>query len=108
MRTPIDIETLKKARKWARKYYNDNADDYIGHHSSHLASKAIEETGKHFGIGFGCEGFYWDHGREGISYLNMGDTYDLTIIFDSRSERFYLSSWGDVVESLEREGVSLD
>ena len=35
----------------------------------------------------------------GVLYVNMGDTYDTTILFDTRTERYLLSSWGDYVES---------
>lgn len=36
--------------------------------------------------------------REGLSYVNMGDTYMTTLIYDHRSGRFVVSSWGDIVE----------
>lgn len=103
----VDIETVRKARAYASRYFRRHRDDRRGH-SSHLASEAITNAGKRFGIGFGCEAFCWDCGREGISYLNMGDTYDATVLFDSRNERFTVGCWGDVVERLERQGVTLD
>lgn len=42
---------------------------------------------------------YWFHCR--ACYLNTGDTYNTTILFDTKKDRFYLTSWGDFVESLE-------
>jgi hypothetical protein len=36
--------------------------------------------------------------RDGISYVNMGDTYDTTLLFDYKTGRFSVGSWGDVVE----------
>lgn len=36
--------------------------------------------------------------REGLSYVNMGDTYDTTLIYDHGKGRFVVSSWGDIVE----------
>jgi len=31
-------------------------------------------------------------------YVNMGDTYDTTLIYDYKTNRFVVSSWGDIVE----------
>ena len=36
--------------------------------------------------------------KDGLDYVNMGDTYDTTLIFDHRKGRFIVSSWGDIVE----------
>lgn len=37
-------------------------------------------------------------GRPGLMYVNMGDTYDTTLIYDYKTDRFVVSSWGDLVE----------
>lgn len=109
MRTTADIETIKAARAYAKRQYDKLRADYrFQGHPSHAASEAIRLAGVKYGIGFGCEGFCWSCGREGISYLNMGDTYDATILFDSRNERFSIGCYGDVVERLERQGITLD
>lgn len=42
---------------------------------------------------------YWFDCR--AAYLNTGDTYNTTILFDTKKDRFYLTSWGDFVESLD-------
>jgi hypothetical protein len=34
----------------------------------------------------------------GLMYVNMGDTYDATLIYDYKTNRFVVSSWGDIVE----------
>ena len=34
--------------------------------------------------------------REDFRYINMGDTYDQTVIF--RNGRFKVCSWGEIVE----------
>jgi hypothetical protein len=34
----------------------------------------------------------------GIEYVNMGESYTTTVIYDYRKERFYITSWGDYVE----------
>jgi hypothetical protein len=36
-------------------------------------------------------------------YLNAGDTYTPTILFDSCTRRYRLTTWGDFVEALEAE-----
>jgi hypothetical protein len=37
-------------------------------------------------------------GRPGLMYVNMGDTYDTTLVYDYKTNRFVVSSWGDIVE----------
>lgn len=34
-----------------------------------------------------------------ILYVNMGDTYEPTILYDTLKERWYCCSWGDIVEA---------
>ena len=35
-------------------------------------------------------------------YINTGDTYNLTVVYDTEQERFYVTSWGDWLECWER------
>lgn len=35
-------------------------------------------------------------------YINTGDTYNTTILYDAVKERFYLTSWGDWIERNEK------
>ena len=35
----------------------------------------------------------------GLEYVNMGDTYKPTILYDCLHKRFICASWGDIVES---------
>ena len=39
---------------------------------------------------------------QGLYYCNTGDTYKTTVVFDEKTERFRVSSWGDIVEKQER------
>ena len=97
--------TIERARRYAAAYYRRNQPDFEGIHPSHLATEALEAAGKRLGIGHGAEGLCLDEGgREGISYLNMGDCYDYTVLFDSRTEQFFCSTFGDVLEELESTG----
>ena len=36
--------------------------------------------------------------QDGLSYVNMGDTYDTTLLYDHKTGRFSVGSWGDIVE----------
>ncbi len=59
--------------------------------------------------GFGVE--YIQHPREtslGLAYINMGDTYEDTIMYDYYTDRFLVGSWGDWVEMRERRFGSFD
>lgn len=38
------------------------------------------------------------HGVYGLWYLNAGDSYSATIIYDHRVSRYRVASWGDIVE----------
>lgn len=110
----VETALIRKARRYAASQYRklrDQSDPqwYRFHgHCSHAASEAIRRAGERFDIGHGCEGFALPCENDGISYLNMGDTYATTIIFDSRTEQFRVGCYGDVVEALELQGITLD
>lgn len=38
----------------------------------------------------------------GLLHVNMGDTYVQTVIYDTRKDRFYVCSWGDIIERNEK------
>jgi hypothetical protein len=96
-----DSDIIVKARRFASDYYRKRKDDpeHQGHHPSHLASEAINAASKKFNIGYGAEGFCDECGKDGVTYLNMGDTYDYTVLFTSENERFFTGSWGDYIEA---------
>jgi hypothetical protein len=37
-------------------------------------------------------------------YVNTGDTYNLTLLYDTDRNKFYVTTWGDWVEAQERAG----
>jgi len=55
--------------------------------------------------GHGVEGFPDpdDMTASGLEYVNMGDTYTTTVVY--WKGRFMITTWGDVVEGLERQGI---
>ncbi len=42
-------------------------------------------------------------GIEGLDYVNTGETYDLTLLYDRARRTFLLGNWGDWLETYERE-----
>lgn len=40
----------------------------------------------------------------GALYLNTGDTYNTTLLYDVEEDRFYITTWGDWVEAEEARG----
>jgi hypothetical protein len=44
------------------------------------------------------------YGAHGAYYVNMGDTYVPTILLDLDRNRVWATSWGDWVETEERQG----
>jgi hypothetical protein len=36
---------------------------------------------------------------DGLDYVNMGDTYDTTLVYDHNKGKYLITSWGDVVEA---------
>ena len=49
--------------------------------------------------GHGVEGMYSRTTREEAYYINTGDTYSTTILYDFNKRRFSITSWGDWYES---------
>lgn len=96
---------LKKARAWCARQFAKRYSWRVGH-ASHLACEILREADSKFSLGSrGDEGWCDTVGDEGVSYLNQGDTYDLTlcVLTSHRSARFVVSSWGDIAERQERD-----
>lgn len=94
-----EYENLKRARDWAARQFSNRWDGE--EHPSFVARRILEEASEMFEIGdFGVEGFTDSFGNDGVQYLNMGDTYDTTLLVQTtpRSARFSVGAWGDVVE----------
>jgi hypothetical protein len=43
-----------------------------------------------------------------MEYVNLGDTYDLTIVYLTEEDRFICSSYGDMIEFFERKGYKFN
>jgi hypothetical protein len=69
-------------------------------HVSHLAAELLNETSRDIG-GFGEEGILDAEKGINVQYINMGDAYNETILYDSAQNRFFAGTWGDVMERYE-------
>lgn len=73
-----------------------------------IKSREMLETADHILEGFGVEYIRSEeddqHGAHGAYYVNMGDTYNPTILLDLDRARVWATSWGDWVEAEERQG----
>jgi hypothetical protein len=61
--------------------------------------KALKLIGDHIG-GYGVEvgKAASDPDKVLFEYINMGDTYDMTVVYFNETGRFAFTSWGDIVE----------
>ena len=54
-------------------------------------------------------GHYWDswYGDNVLEYVNLGDTYSITLLYDPKKRKFEIGSWGEWVENFgDERGVS--
>jgi hypothetical protein len=100
--TSVYEDTLDRAVKWCRREYRKRRETEHCH-ESHTACDVLKEAESKFSLGtFGVEGWCDGGGREGVSYLNNGDSYDATICFHTWTERFYVQGWADSREMWDR------
>lgn len=80
-------EEYPQTAKWCNQCHNPPSDQ-------ELILSALNET---IG-GFGIESID-DSGEHLADYVNTGDTYSATIVLDSETGEFLLTTWGDFHES---------
>lgn len=92
---------LIRARNYCRRVFNKMRETEHCH-PSHIVARAMLKTEQKFTDlnSFGVDGDCAENGEGHITiqYLNMGDTYDLTVVY--YRGRFLVTSWGDIVESI--------
>lgn len=87
----IDLMTIDSARKREEDAYNH-------HDKITLALEAVNEVMDGFGSEYiesiedSC------YNAEGLEYINMGDTYTNTMMYDYRDQIWRVGTQGDVVE----------
>ena len=67
--------------------------------------RALDICNKILG-GYGIEAIQGSHWQDYyldivLLYVNMGDTYDRTIVYDTIDNKFHITGWGDFVENSE-------
>lgn len=108
-RTPEKLGFTDEARELRRlmtgQFFRSEYPDYPSHLSK--LRVALEEINTLIG-GAGVEYVSgdpddWNAGLgKGYYYVNQGDTYHMTIVYDERAGRFLATSWGDHQERIER------
>jgi len=58
--------------------------------------------------GHGVEHLRSRNGKAEAYYVNRGDTYSTTILLDIGKDRIWVTSWGDWLETEERQGNRFD
>jgi len=91
------VAYLRQVVQWCRLRYEDLREAERCH-PSFTADDVLQQAQRMFpDLGTcGVEGWCDDDGRNGVSYLNAGDTYEQTVFFFSRTERFRVTCIGDV------------
>jgi len=96
-RSPNSYESVAK---WVAQCYNEPRDD-------EKVMCALNEVLEGYGVEvidtensdkpYYVDSFYRYFLYE---YINMGDTYDMTIVRNCETGRFYITTWGDIVERM--------
>jgi hypothetical protein len=97
-------EIRLKIEKLAEQFNTELPEErkyHIGH-ISHLAADFLDKASKEL-EGFGIEGELDEDRGLDFQYVNMGDMYALTILFDGKENKFTVSTWADMIEKQERE-----
>jgi hypothetical protein len=95
VRGTVDLMEFKSVSDWVRQCYHD---------PSRIEQKmrAMDEILD----GHGTEAIFGDDDPAwpDMEYVNMGDTYLMTILYDYTKSKFYAMPWGEWVEQAEAEG----
>lgn len=90
-------EAYPSTARWINQCFNVPGQDEI-------IMSMLDELLEGHGVEVICVGGEWvDSYHHDIvaSYVNMGDTYDTTVVLDHRSGRYLVTSWGDFVEGID-------
>lgn len=76
-----------------RAYVRESAKDWGVHEALRYVSDIIGG----YGVEYIASIMDTSRGAKGLSYVNMGDTYKATVIYDHKTNRFlWGKAWGDV------------
>lgn len=110
VKTLCQIFCLEEAQRVRKLLERGPTQESHNEHPSHGIARLLDEINKSVEGFYGVEGISDcnnpDGGRgEGCQYLNVGDTYALTLIHNDASDHWYVGSWGSFVEGKRRKGV---
>lgn len=89
----VDPMSFTSVQRWVDQCFNMPS-------KLELKLEAINEILEGFGIEYiepRIEESYTD--PQGLSYINLGDSYINTVMFNHATGKFMYSSWGDIVEN---------
>jgi hypothetical protein len=93
---------MEKTAKNLNRKWEERKDENPRSHPSHLVTELLEDASRRL-QGFGVESVWDEEKNIDIQYVNMGDTYNLTVLYDKSQDRFFAAALGGVVEEKERE-----
>ena len=91
-------EDYVSVQTWVRQCFNKPS-------CQEMKMEALNEILEGYGVeAIEMEGYYVNkyHFNIVATYVNMGDTYICTILYDTENEKYLLTSCGDFVEEWER------
>lgn len=88
-----------KTQAWARACYNPPEDFDV-----YAVLSAISEVIDGYGVESITSNRYIDNYYQYccLQYVNMGDTYENTVVYDTERSLYYIMSYGDWVETYEK------
>ena len=103
VRAILDLD-LRKGEPDERE---EDSPDYELRHDEesrklYMINRAISVNGSYYGVEILRSADDTMHSFEGISYLNSGDTYGGTIMYDHGRGKWILGCWGGIVERYPR------
>ncbi len=98
----LDPMTFASVQKWVKQCYNvpTKREQVMEAANELLNGHGIEAIKGEWQNGFWCD--------TRAVYVNMGDTYANTLLYDRDSACYRIMSWGDFVEWCERKGEKFE
>jgi hypothetical protein len=89
----VDLEDIEAgAERIGECYHKPSKIDVV----MHIANKILGGYGVEY-VAHKNDG-YLERESKGFEYVNMGDTYEPTLIFDRLKGKWIVGTWGDIVE----------
>lgn len=87
----LDPEKWESAERRQRQAYHP-------HDRETLVMEALNEILEGYGVEYLQSSEDTPHQADGIDYVNFGDPYIPTVMYDHRRECYRIGCWGDIVE----------